>query len=423
MKKKWLYCFAVGAALVMASCMNNPSTLNKKSVGSLEIWASLVKPQAQNVLAKTAQSQATVWDSCVIRISAGDMDTMLMAFKFGPQDPYVSISLDNVPAGKKRSVEVFTKTKSNVIIHVGANQTVDISAAEKKVLEFKLVPVRGSLYLDRTNIPTTVKRVCATFNGDTACEDRATKLYLSIDNVPDKTSDSLIIQGSDSVGTVIYHSSLWLAFSAVHDTSLATLFGHVSTSVSMSLTTQAPGATVVSGFVGNTRTVAAETGRLIISEIMYNANDSEYVEFYNPAESVYADSLILELDGVVRSLGIVSIQPKGFFVVGRRSLPWADTYPSLSSALDLSSSGNWISLRSRAGGDTVMDWVAFCGGSNNQEWPNLGTAKKSIVLDSLIADPTYNNYGRNWTNAQTLISQLYPSVSTGQYGTPKSKGM
>jgi hypothetical protein len=156
---------------------------------------------------------------------------------------------------------------------------------------------------------------------------------------------------------------------------------------------------------------------------MYNANDSEYVEIYNPAESVYADSLILELDGVVRSLGIVSIQPKGFFVVGRRSLPWADTYPSLSSALDLSSGGNWISLRSRAGGDTVMDWVAFCGGSNSQEWPNLGTAKKSIVLDSLIADPAYNNYGRNWTNAQTLISQLYPSVSTGQYGTPKSKGM
>lgn len=70
-----------------------------------------------------------------------------------------------------------------------------------------------------------------------------------------------------------------------------------------------------------------------------------------------------------------------------------------------------------------MDWVAFAGGSNDQEWPNLGTAKKSIVLDSLSADPAYNNYGRNWSAAQTLISQLFPGTSTGQYGTPKRAGL
>ena len=70
-----------------------------------------------------------------------------------------------------------------------------------------------------------------------------------------------------------------------------------------------------------------------------------------------------------------------------------------------------------------MDWVAFAGGSNNQEWPNLGTAKKSIVLDSVSADPTYNNFGKNWKPAQTAITLLYPSVSTGQYGTPRSAGL
>jgi hypothetical protein len=423
MKPQCVRGIAVGVALVMASCMNNPSNVNKGRVGSLEILASVTKPVDQSVLAKTAQDMATTWDSLVVRISADDMDTMLSVTKFSPQDPYVTVALEDVPAGKQRLIEVFTKTKSNLIIHVSANQTVDISSAEKKVLSFNLVPQCGSIYVDLSNIPTNVSQICAEFGGLSSCASRSTKLYLSIDDVPDKTTDSLIIQGTDSSGSLIYRSTLWLAFSVLTDTTIATKFCRVSTNISMTVSAQVPASTVVSGLVGSTRTVACETGRLIISEIMYNANDSEYVEIYNPSDAAYADSLILEIDGTCRSIGTVSILPKGFFVVGRRSLPWADAYPSSSSALDLSSTGNWISVRSKAGGDTVLDWVAFCGGSNTQEWPNLGTAKKSIILDSLITDPLYNNYGRNWTTAQTLISQLYPSVSTGQYGTPKINGI
>jgi hypothetical protein len=423
MRSQCMKGIAVSAALVMASCMNNPSNVHKGSVGNLEIRASLAKPQNQSVLAKSTRTMATTWDSCVVKISASDMDTIDTAFKFSPQDASIIIALDNVPAGKQRSIEVFTKTKANLVVHVSSNQVVDISAAEKKVLNFRLVPVLGSIYIDLTNIPTSVKRVCAEFDGDTICDDRATKLFLSIDNVPDKTSDSLIIIGTDSTGAVIYHSSLWLAFSAIVDTTLATIFGRVSTSVSMTMSAQVPATTVVSGFVGSTRTIAYETGRLLISEIMYAANDSEYVEVYNPSGSTYADSLILEIDGQFRSLGTVSIPAKGFFVIGRKSLPWSDAYPSVSTALDLSSGGNWLSLRSKANGDTVMDWVAFTGSSNSQEWPNPGTApKKSIVVDSVCTDPLYNNYGRNWTIAQTLISASYPSVSTTQYGTPKSQG-
>jgi hypothetical protein len=156
---------------------------------------------------------------------------------------------------------------------------------------------------------------------------------------------------------------------------------------------------------------------------MYAANDSEYIEIYNPLNTAFNDSLIVEIDGTCRSFGIVGIAPKSFFVIGRQNLPWADTYHSVSSALDLSSTGNWLSLRSKASGDTVLDWVAFTGGSNAQEWPNFGSAKKSIVLDSLIPDPAYNNYGRNWAAAQTQIKQLFTSVSTEQYGTPKNKGL
>lgn len=419
---------AVGAAffaasLVTVSCVKNPTTLNKGGVGSLEVLASVTKPQDQSVLGKTTKALATTWDSLVVRITANDMDTLLSVAKFGPQDPYISVTLNNVPAGKQRLVEVFTKTKSNLIINVSAHQTVDISSAEKKELSFTLVPQYGSIYVDLTNIPTNIKQVCASFGGLSACDNRATKLFLSIDYVPDKTSDSLIIQGTDSSGALVYHSSLWLSYSVLRDTTIATRFCRVSTNVSLSVTSQVPAATVVSGNIGSTKTVAGETGRLIISEIMYNANDSEYVEIYNPSDSAYADSLILEIDGTCRPIGVVTIQEKGFFVVGRKSLSWADASPSSSSALDLSSGGNWISLRARAGGDTVLDWVAFCGGSNSQEWPNLGSAKKSIILDSCFADPLYNNYGRNWATAQTFISQSYPSVSTAQSGTPKIKGI
>ena len=424
----WMKGLAFGAALVtmnivMASCVNKPSSLTRGGAGSLEILASVTKPQDQNVLAKAAQDMATTWDSLVVVIGAADMDTMISVTRFSPLDPYGTIVLDDVPAGNQRTVEVYTKTKSNLTIHVSANQTVDISSAEKKVLNFNLVPQYGSIYVDLSNIPTSVSQVCAMFGGLSSCANRATKLYLSIDDVPDKTKDSLVIQGTDTAGALVYRSTLWLAFSVLTDTTVATQFCRVSTNISLTVSAQDPGSTVVTGFVGSTRTVACETGRLIISEIMYNANDSEYVEIYNPSGAVYADSLILEIDGTCRPIGIVTIQPKGFFVIGRRSLPWADAYPSSSSALDLSSTGNWISLRARAGGDTVMDWVAFCGGSNDQEWPNLGTAKKSIILDSLATDPTYNNYGRNWTTAQTLISQLYPAAVTGQYGTPKNSGI
>ena len=423
MKKQWMTAAAISAAVLFSSCANNPTGLNKTKTGSVEIWASLLKPAAQNVLAKTQASQATTWDSLVVRVSAIDMDTMLMTFKFNSLDPYISASMENLPAGKNRCIEVFTKTKNNVIIHVSASQTINISSSEKKALDFRLVPVKGSIYIDLSNIPTSVKRICAAFGGISSCEDRSTKLFISIDNIPDKTSDSLIMEGTDTTGTIVYRSSLWLVFSVTRDTSVSSSFYRVTTGASLNVTAQIPASTVVSGNVGSAKTIAFETGRLIISEIMYAANDSEYIEIYNPLDVAFNDSLIVEIDGTCRSFGIVAIAPKSYFVIGRQNLPWADTYHSVSSALDLSSGGNWLSLRTKALGDTVLDWVAFTGGSNAQEWPNLGSAKKSIIIDSLIPDPAYNNYGRNWAAAQTQIKQLFPSASTEQYGTPKRNGL
>jgi hypothetical protein len=98
-------------------------------------------------------------------------------------------------------------------------------------------------------------------------------------------------------------------------------------------------------------------------------------------------------------------------VFGRRLLPWCDVAHSVASALDLSSTGNWITLRSKTG--AIIDRVIFAGGSNALEWPNV-SGKQAIVLDSGINDAQANNFGRNWHAATTLIAG-----TASQYGTPK----
>ena len=99
-------------------------------------------------------------------------------------------------------------------------------------------------------------------------------------------------------------------------------------------------------------------------------------------------------------------------MIGRRQLPWADTFSTVLSALDLSStSGNWIAVRTKT--RKLIDWVAFAAGTNNQSWPRI-SGKVSIVLDSLVADPRYNNYGMNWRAATTPIDLS----RTAQLGTP-----
>jgi hypothetical protein len=105
-------------------------------------------------------------------------------------------------------------------------------------------------------------------------------------------------------------------------------------------------------------------------------------------------------------------------VIGRKILPWANIWHPVQSALDLSSTtGNWLTLRAK---DSIaLDQVAFACGNNTQEWPNLNSAKKSIVLDSLTDDPSYNNYGKHWHAATSAVA---PGV-TLQCGSPGKSGL
>jgi hypothetical protein len=197
---------------------------------------------------------------------------------------------------------------------------------------------------------------------------------------------------------------------AIKCESVSLEFSNSGGSLSIATKILLPAATVVSASLGTSEVAPLESGDCIITEIMYSANDSEYIEIYNTTSSqLHYDTLTLDIDGTRRHFLDVTIQSHDYFVFGRKELPWVDRFHSVQSALDLSSSGNWITLRTQSG---ILDQVIFSGGSDGLDWPDIHE-KRSIILDSQFYNTSENNFGRFWKQASTLI----PS-SDHLYGTP-----
>jgi hypothetical protein len=360
---------------------------------------------------------------------------MVRTFSFDNADAFVNCTLNDVPAGKDRLVEVWTKNGNGLVIHSAVAKKIDLASGEIKTVDFSLIPKRGSIYVNVANVPVsvgidTITLVHAVFAfGGRALSDsvkRAKNAFLTIDNVPDSASGTLSIAGTGTNGDTLYRCIIPLTFYALRDTAFSAKAVKVSTGISMNLSTLVPASTIVSASMDPRNTKDVEKGPCIISEIMYSANDSEYVEIYNTLgkDSTF-DTLILDIDGVFRYFPSIAIKSKGFFAFGRKNLPWVNATHVVSSALDLlTGGGNTIILRAKD--SSAMDRVSFLGGANDQEWPNLSSAKKSIILNSLVSDPTYNNFGKNWLTAQSLINQVAPSYSspaTSQCGTPGYGGI
>lgn len=426
MKKYFLF---LTVTLLLLQCGKPSTGISNAPNAQIQIWARVAKQV--NGLGKTDNAKATIWDSLVVRVSseAADIDTILKTFKFTGVDSSINCSISDVPAGKARVVEAWTKTAGGLIIQSGGAKKVDISSGETKYVTFDLMPRRGSIYVNCIDLPTTISHICAAFAFGisetlSVCENRSTKTYLSIDNIPDSSKGTLFIVGLGIAGDTLYRSSMPLIFYAFQNATYSAQVPKVTTGLTIGITAQQTGETVVSVSLGGKKPFDVEKGPLIISEIMYNTNDSEYIEVYNPlGKDTTFDTLILDIDGVFRYFTNVPIKSKGFFVFGRKSLPWVNATHPVTSALDLSSTGNWITIRAKD--SSAMDWVAYIGASNDQGWPNIGSAKKSIILDSLISDPTYNNYGPHWTTAKTLLNQVDPKYllpPTLQYGTPGFPG-
>jgi hypothetical protein len=409
--------------LVSCGSKNNPLKTRAPQAGTVRVAAIIARPAS---LAKAQSVEQTVWTRIIIRISAPDMDPLSDTTNISTSQTALVKSISKVRAGNGRQVEAWTENASNgKIIHTSTSQSVNVSENAISDLSVELKPIKGSIYFDFWNIDTRIDTVEALFiSGTDTMKARGGKapgsrITLCIDYIPDGTNGTIRVYGIDcgtSPWDTLYRYGQAYFFKADADSSFHASFKVYPGSVNFSITFNLPGVTVVQGYMNDTQALdSTEQGPVYISEIMYAVDDSEYIEIYNPlSKDTTFDTLILEVNDVYRRFFNITVPADSLFVIGRKALPFADTYHATASALDLASTGEFIALRKKD--STLMDCVYFTGSNSTQEWPAVSSSQRaSIVLDSL-GGPAYNNYGKHWTAAIT------PVPGTGLKGTPRTRG-
>jgi hypothetical protein len=412
-------CASSLCALFFASCGNYVTDSSPDGFAAVAIHASIARPAG--AFARRAGAAATEWSECIISIAAPDMDTAVHVYDVSPDERSIRIEIDHVPAGDRRSISAVTVDQVGDTIHRAAEIVRNLRAAETIDVNLHLEPLCGSIYVELAEFPDNVTTVGVAFvtaenTWERHSASTSSKRYLTLDKIPFGTSGELRVSGISATGDTITSWSMAEYVFENLDTTLEASFVTIAT-VSLSLSIDSPPATVVRGFMDTTRSIPDESGDLILTEIMYAANDSEYIELFNAGQAAYDDTLIVQIDqGAMRYFDI-HLGVGEYITLGRRNLAWTDTAHEVASALDLSSaSGNWLIVR--AADSTVMDVVAFQTGSNDMSWPKI-SGKASIALTAAPSGPEDNNCGTAWDAA---VSSIDVSV-TEQLGTPGAGGL
>jgi hypothetical protein len=413
------FIFTVAAFFfLLASCGRIPVGVVPDETGAVEIHSCL---QTSAALSKTLAKLATTSDSLIIVVTGPDIDTLRFSRIFDVARAVHSDTLTKIPAGSDRQIRIYTVDRSGSIVHADTNshRYIRIDPNTTTPLNVVLMPAMGSIYLQLENIPTKVDSVIASFASDdqrlwTVRAKRSTKINLSLDKIPNALQGVLTVVAVDSIKDTLYQARKEITFNAVKMETVSLNFSASPSNLTLNMTVVLPGVTAASGNMAASDTSAIESGDLLITEIMYAANDSEYIEVYNAKTIDQSfDSLYVDIDGTPRLFTNITINAQQTFVFGRKLLPWCDAASSVASALDLSSTGNWITLRAKNG--QIIDRVIFTGGSNTLEWPAV-SGKQSIELNAQANDAASNNFGRNWHATTTLIQG-----TTSQFGSPKSR--
>ncbi len=379
--------------------------------GSAVISVSIHKP------AGMAKSVATAADSLVITVSGSGMSPLRSAYLIDSLANQTQ-TISGIPTGAIRYIQAFTKNKQGDTIHVPAALATTISAGAVASVALVLMPRLGSIYVSLSSVPTAVDSVYASFTVGTTVYStkvkRDTKSFLAIDNIPYNTTGTLTVAGltaaNDTVGAAWHKTGF--AFTNVYTTFEATFKNDGK--VALSVNINQGGVTLIHGVYDTTLdSIGNEQGPIIISEIMYYADsDSDFIELFNPTTVSFSDSLIIDVDGDIQKLGIVTVAAHSFLIVANKTPSWTYAPASLLSA-PFKLAYNSGSLFVKRSGNRIMDFVSYMTTSTNAlEWPAKND-NVSIVLDSLVANPEYNNYGRHWKIATSLIPN-----STTMYGTP-----
>lgn len=396
-------------------CGRSPTEARRSECGSIQLRAQITEN-----LSKTAATAATSFENIVLEVWGIDMDTLRFSKKINGRPVVVTDTFTGIPAGNRREVKIYTTDKSGFKVHIDSlgNRVVRVDQNALTTINARLIPAAGSLYLQLANVSTYVDSVFLSFVSTGRTWEkrmkRSLKMNMSLDNIPDGTQGTVFFTAINSSGDTVYHASKKLTFNARESSELKFDFDFIPGSIAMNLSLKNTGVTLIAINLGNPE-ISVETGSLIITEILYYSPDSsEYIEIYNPSNAaITIDTLILEIDNSWKKIESITIAAHGFYILGRKAYAWVDKLLQPSSFLDLSQTGNLITLRAKD--SSIIDQVIFIGGNNTLEWP-AGESNKAISLDSTSYNVIRNNFGRNWFLVTKKVS-----VNDSLYGTPHSK--
>ena len=281
------------AMVLFLFCGDYPSSPESKN-GSLVIRAQIL----QSNLAKASESMLTTYDSVVVVVSASDIGTMRRSKKITSGEFLFTDTFPGIPSGSNRKITVTTVDKSGFKVHVDSvgSRTVRIYPGSVSDVNAVLVPAVGSIYLQIAGIPTSVDSIFASFvSKDTSWvvhTGRNTRVFISIDKIPNKTKGTLYVSGVGPGGDTIYTASRDLTFNALSNSSVTLEFKGLPGNLSLNLSIYDPGITLVSGSMDGLNIADTESGILFITELMYKVDKAEYVEIYNPGtDSLFLDTL------------------------------------------------------------------------------------------------------------------------------------
>ncbi|MDR0330763.1 MAG: lamin tail domain-containing protein, partial [Chitinispirillales bacterium] len=368
---------SISALLLHLSCVDVPTDpAAPEGYGMIELRARVVNSplsKAQALSGADAVSQ-TLADTVVVEVSGSDLSPTRIKRKLDLSRPSVIDTVAKIPVGKNRQIKIWAIDRGGHVTHIDSveSRTANIESAVVTPVFVTLIPAAGSIYLQLTGLAPEAAAVYASFaslDEELVSENRvakAARTFLSLDNIPHDMLGILRISILDAVDDTIQISTERIKFNARGDNNISLQFVENSGMLKMDVSIYATG--VMSGAYNfkNSESVVEETGELIITEIMWNAGNDNYLELYNPKnEAAYFDTLTIDIDGAitggaVRDFTNVAIGPKAYLVIGRSKLPYTDYNPPTTGGLPIGTTGNWITVKRGRSGE-IMDRVVGAG--------------------------------------------------------------
>jgi len=415
---------AVLSAAIMSGCGDKPSNPvstgdDGGAYGAIVIRGRVDAPK----LAKTAAAQETAKPTkLLITVSGAGFDTIRVESTIDFSRATIIDTIPQIPAGTNRRITILAVDQNGVVTHIDSIETHIVTVAANAVtpVNATLIPAIGSIYLLLNGLPTAVDSVWATFkrtNGATVAECRAKRgltgfVSLNLDNIPHNTAGILRVDMVNASREYLYTATKELTFSARGDNNIDLQFRAPDGAAGINVDLRASGVTI-GAYDFSSKGATTESGELVITEIMWNATDNNYIELYNPADAAFSvDTLIIDVDDLTHRYPNVNIAAKSFITIGRKYTAYMNIYTP---SLYIYSYSNWISVKRKDG--AVIDRVVFAGANNALGWPTMPTTtKKSIELAKDKYNAADNNYGKNWR--VTRAGMIDGSQSL--YGTPKT---